>query len=316
MWNRQRLSESRAAATLVDRTRRFPYLLTSLAAGLAIAVVLAAVVADVQVLEVPLAALDRIERHETGAIATVILLMIAAFITDYTVAGRRTHRERHLQNQRLRISRPQYERYQHPHTSLNQLQLIRFEAEDYVSHESLALFDAAIQETAAELRALGDLDAYAERHTTIGAALSGNGAAGTGERQAEPTQFVSQQQDACIKHVILGAEDCDKVEVESTRVIESSAIRGRIGQAGVRAVPPLRPRSRSVLVLVFVNCDRRRIHDAIGRHFSFDGHTVTIGKIAALFSARIIRDTRRYDGSAVYIQRYRRAYTTESCHLP
>ena len=90
MWNRQRLSESRAAATLVDRTRRLPYLLTSLAAGLAIAVVLAAVVADVQILEVPLAALDRIERHETGAIATVILLMIAAFITDHTVAGRRT----------------------------------------------------------------------------------------------------------------------------------------------------------------------------------------------------------------------------------
>ena len=146
--------------------------------------VLAAVVADVQVLEVPLAALDRIERHETGAIATVILLMIAAFITDYTVAGRRTRRERHLQNQRLRIEQVQIRTVQDIlHASLNQLQLVRFEAEDYVSHESLALFDAAIQETAAELRALGDLDAYAERHTTIGAALSGNGAAGTGERQ-------------------------------------------------------------------------------------------------------------------------------------
>ena len=107
MWNRQRLSESRAAAALVDGTRRLPYLLTSLAAGLAIAVVLAAVVADVQVLEVPLAALDRIERHETGAIATVILLMIAAFITDHTVAGQRTQRETHLQNQRLRIEQVQ-----------------------------------------------------------------------------------------------------------------------------------------------------------------------------------------------------------------
>ena len=184
MWNRQRLSESRAAATLVDGTRRLPYLLTSLAAGLAIAVVLAAVVADVQILEVPLAALDRIEPHETGAIATVILLMIAAFITDHTVAGRRTERERHLQNQRLRIEQVQIRAVQDIlHASLNQLQLVRFEAEDYVSHESLALFDAAIQETAAELRALGDLDAYAERNTTIGAALSRNGAAGTGESQ-------------------------------------------------------------------------------------------------------------------------------------
>ena len=107
MWNRQRLSESRAAAALVDGTRRLPYLLTSLAAGLAIAVVLAAVVADVQVLEVPLAALDRIEPHETGAIATVILLLIAAFISDHTVAGQRTRRERDLQNQRLRIEQVQ-----------------------------------------------------------------------------------------------------------------------------------------------------------------------------------------------------------------
>ena len=151
---------------------------------LAIAVVVAAVVADVQVLEVGLAALDRIDLRETGAIATVILLLIAAFISDHTVAGQRTQRERDLQNQRLRIEQVQIRTVQDIlHASLNQLQLVRFEAEDYVSHESLALFDAAIQETAAELRALGDLDAYAEPHTTIGAALSGNGAAGTGARQ-------------------------------------------------------------------------------------------------------------------------------------
>ena len=180
----QRLSESRAAATLVAGTRRLPYLLTSLAAGLAIALVVAAVVADVQVLEVPLAALDRIDRHETGAIATVILLMIAAFITDHTVAGRRIQRERHLQDQRLRIEQVKTRTVQDIlNTSLNQLQLIRFEAEDYVSYESLALFDAAIQETAAKLRALEDLDAYAERYTTIGTGLGGNAAAGKGESQ-------------------------------------------------------------------------------------------------------------------------------------
>jgi len=182
--DQQRLSKSTAASTLVNGTRRLPYLLTSLAAVLAIAVVVAAVVADVQVLEVPLAALDRIDRHETGAIATVILLMIAAFITDHTVAGRRIQRERHLQDQRLRIEQVKTRTVQDIlNTSLNQLQLIRFEAEDYVSHESLALFDAAIQETAAKLRALEDLDAYAERHTTIGTGLGGNGAARKDESQ-------------------------------------------------------------------------------------------------------------------------------------
>ena len=104
------MSESRAAATPVDEKRLLQYPLTALAAGLAIAVVLAAVVADIQVIELPLGALDRIEQHETGEIATVILLMIAAFIIDHTAARQRTQRERHVQNERLRVVQVTIER--------------------------------------------------------------------------------------------------------------------------------------------------------------------------------------------------------------
>lgn len=51
---------------------------------------------------------------------------------------------------------------------LNQLQLLRVDAEGHVSEESLALFDAAIRETAEKLKALGDLETFAEKKMQIG----------------------------------------------------------------------------------------------------------------------------------------------------
>ena len=58
---------------------------------------------------------------------------------------------------------------------LNQLQLVRFEAEGHVSPESLAIFDEAIQETAAKLRTLGDLEAYTEHQMVAGTGLGPTG---------------------------------------------------------------------------------------------------------------------------------------------
>jgi len=54
---------------------------------------------------------------------------------------------------------------------LNQLQLLRLDAERHVSAESVKLFDQAIKEAAAQLKALGDLEAYAEKQMEIGTAL-------------------------------------------------------------------------------------------------------------------------------------------------
>jgi hypothetical protein len=56
---------------------------------------------------------------------------------------------------------------------LNQLQLVRFEAEGHVSQEALAIFDASIQETAAKLKALGDLETYTETQMEMGPGLGG-----------------------------------------------------------------------------------------------------------------------------------------------
>jgi hypothetical protein len=54
---------------------------------------------------------------------------------------------------------------------LNQLQLLRLDAEGHVPQETLSLFDAAIRETSLELRALGDLEAYAEKQMVVGMGL-------------------------------------------------------------------------------------------------------------------------------------------------
>jgi hypothetical protein len=51
---------------------------------------------------------------------------------------------------------------------LNQLQLLRLDADGYVPTESLTLFDDAIQEISKKLKALGDLQAFAEKQMAIG----------------------------------------------------------------------------------------------------------------------------------------------------
>jgi uncharacterized protein involved in propanediol utilization len=55
--------------------------------------------------------------------------------------------------------------------ALNQLLLLRLDAEGLVPTESLTLFDQAIKNTSAQLKALGDLEAYAEKQMEMGTAL-------------------------------------------------------------------------------------------------------------------------------------------------
>ena len=59
---------------------------------------------------------------------------------------------------------------------LNQLQLLRLDAEDKVPLESLMLFDQAIQETSMKLNAMGELQGYAEMQMAIGTGLDTKGA--------------------------------------------------------------------------------------------------------------------------------------------
>ena len=55
--------------------------------------------------------------------------------------------------------------------SLNQLQILRFDAEGHVPSTSIAMFDKTILETVDRLRALENMTTYAEKPMAIGTGL-------------------------------------------------------------------------------------------------------------------------------------------------
>jgi hypothetical protein len=55
---------------------------------------------------------------------------------------------------------------------LNQLQILRLDAEGHVSAESLNQFDQAIRRASSQLKALGELESYAEKQMEAGTGLS------------------------------------------------------------------------------------------------------------------------------------------------
>ena len=54
---------------------------------------------------------------------------------------------------------------------LNQLQLLRISAEGHVPEESLQLFDEAIHDASAKLRAMADVKTFTEKRMAVGPGL-------------------------------------------------------------------------------------------------------------------------------------------------
>ena len=149
--------------------RRFPYTLATLA--LALGVLVAAWVWPIDVFELPGVDLIAIERTEVGQIVIAFLLVIPAFLVDRIVARQRGH-EAQLQAEQLRVVRVTMRTVQDiVNNNLNQLQLLRLEAEGCVPDTALERFDATIQDTAAQLRALGDMEIFAEKPMASGSGL-------------------------------------------------------------------------------------------------------------------------------------------------
>src|SRR3984893_8318228 len=154
------------------KTLRLQFPCTSVALAFAFIVLLVALIGDVNLIDLPLRVLDRIERSEIDEIVTSGLLVMAAFVVDQVVAARRARREIGVQAERLRVVQVTMRTVQDiVNNCLNQLQLVRFEAAGHVCQEALALFDEAIRDTAAKLKALGDLEAYTESEMAMGAGL-------------------------------------------------------------------------------------------------------------------------------------------------
>ena len=104
--------------------------------------------------------------HEVRMVATAAA-QLAPLVSDA-----RSAREELLQAERLRAVHVTMRTVQDiVNNCLNQLQVLRIEAEGHVPEESLAAFDEAIRSASAKLRALGNLEVFAEKEMAVGTGL-------------------------------------------------------------------------------------------------------------------------------------------------
>jgi hypothetical protein len=151
---------------------RFPFIFTSAAAGLAALILLATFGAGVDVIQLPMDWLKGIEASQVDEAVTAILLVIVGFFLDHLRGGRLARRAVMLERERLRVVEVTMRTVQDiVNNCLNQLQLVRIEAEGHVADETLVLFDQSIQEAAAQLTTLSGLKVYAEQPMGMGPGL-------------------------------------------------------------------------------------------------------------------------------------------------
>ena len=150
---------------------RFPYPYTSVTLAFALIVLAIGLFGNIDVFELPSVSIPGIEPGEMGEIVTAMLLVIPAFFVDYIVARQRAH-EAHLRAEQLRVLQVTMRTVQDiVNNNLNQLQLLRMEAEGHVSEDTLRLFDEALRDTATELTELGNMRAFAEKPMAAGSGL-------------------------------------------------------------------------------------------------------------------------------------------------
>jgi hypothetical protein len=138
---------------------------------MALTVLVAAVVWKIDVFEIPVFNIVRIEHSEMGEIVIAFLLIIPAFFIDHVVSRLRMH-EAQIRAEQLRVLQVTIRTVQDiVNNNLNQLQLLRLEAEGHVPAETLTLFDATILDTAAQLTALGNMKVFAEKPMAAGSGL-------------------------------------------------------------------------------------------------------------------------------------------------
>ena len=149
--------------------RRFPY--TSIVRPLAFMMLVAAMVSDLSEFDLPGVETVGIRRSEIDAIVIAFLLVIPAFFIDRAVTRQRTY-ESQLMDERLRVLQVTMRTVQDiVNNFLNGVQLLRIEAEACFPPEMLTRFDTSIQDTAAQLTALGNIAVFAEKPTAIGSGL-------------------------------------------------------------------------------------------------------------------------------------------------
>ncbi len=149
---------------------RFP--VTFFATVLAAILVLLSFFAHFDLFALMLEVFAWVKRDEIDKLAVPVAVILAGLFIDRTIVRPREEREAEIQAQRLRVLKATMRSVHHiVNNFLNSLQLFRLDAEETLPQESLDLLDELVQETAAELRTLGDLEATPEKPTPIGVCI-------------------------------------------------------------------------------------------------------------------------------------------------
>jgi signal transduction protein with GAF and PtsI domain len=115
-----------------------------------------------------------VQTIESRAFTPDEVRMVSAAAAQFApiVGDARVMHEARMQAERLRVVQVTMRTVQDVvNNCLNQLQLLRMSAEGHVPDESLVLFDSAIQDATAKLRAMADVKTFTEKRMAIGPGL-------------------------------------------------------------------------------------------------------------------------------------------------
>jgi signal transduction protein with GAF and PtsI domain len=115
-----------------------------------------------------------VQTIEARAFTADEVRMVTAAAAQFApiVGDARLSYEAQLQAERLRVVQVTMRTVQDVvNNCLNQLQLLRISAEGHVPQESLQLFDEAIHDASAKLRAIADVKTFTEKRMAIGQGL-------------------------------------------------------------------------------------------------------------------------------------------------
>jgi hypothetical protein len=159
------------ADSWMRRTVHLPF--TSVASVFAALVFVAACTMDINVIDLNLRVLERIERSELDELLSASVLVLVAFGVDQVRAARVRRRENGLKAEEVRVVHVTMRTVQDiVGNCLTELQLLRMEAEGLVPTAALSMFDESIRVATSKLTALEALKTFAERKMAMGGSLS------------------------------------------------------------------------------------------------------------------------------------------------
>lgn len=152
------------------------YRATVIAVLLSVALVLASHLIALDLFELVIEWLQRINTRDFHKLIFSFFLILVGFLIDLSANYRRQSHAATLQAQRLHVLKATM-RTVHDivNNFLNNLQLFRMEAEGALSVESQELFDTLIQDTSAKLKVSGDLEEIHEKQAATGSVIDYEG---------------------------------------------------------------------------------------------------------------------------------------------